>query len=65
MAIKKKSLTGAAASRRKEVDAKSSQNPGAKPEKPVKPAPVKKLAVAKLATAKLSTARLTVLRKLI
>jgi hypothetical protein len=65
MTIKKKSLIGAAASKRKEAGDLSDRKPGAKPEQREKSSPAKKLAVAKLATAKLSTARLTVLRKLI
>jgi hypothetical protein len=64
MAIKKKSLIGAAGSKPKEGDATRSQKPAAKPEQAAKSAQANKLAVAKLATAKLSTAKLTTLRKL-
>jgi hypothetical protein len=60
MAIKKKTLIGAAASQIREVEGASSK----KPEQPARMAASKKLAVAKLATAKLSTAKLTTLRKL-
>jgi hypothetical protein len=58
MAIKKKSLIGAATTTDKEADATS----GARTE--AKPAATRKLAVAKLATAKLSTAKLTTLKRL-
>jgi hypothetical protein len=60
MAIKKKSLIGAAASKPNEASGTS----GAKPEQPTKSAAAKKLAVAKLATAKLSTAKLALLRRI-
>jgi hypothetical protein len=60
MAIKKKTLIGAAASKGKEAEGANSN----KPEQPARLAASKKLAVAKLATAKLSTAKLTTLRKL-
>jgi hypothetical protein len=60
MAIQKKSLIGAAASKPKEADGTS----GRKPEQPAKSAAAKKLAVAKLATAKLATAKLRTLRRL-
>ena len=62
MAIKRKSLIGAATAKAKEAD--SGKKPEAQPTEPAKSATVKKLAVAKLATAKLSTAKLTVLRRL-
>jgi hypothetical protein len=65
MAIKKKSLIGAAGSKPKDGDATGSQKPRAKSEQSAKSAPAKKMAVAKLATAKLSTAKLTTLKKLI
>lgn len=64
IAIKKKSLIGAAASKPKEFEATTGVKPGAKSEQATKSAPAKKLAVAKLATAKLSTAKLTTLRRL-
>jgi hypothetical protein len=59
MAIKKKSLIGAATDKKAADDGsgKSAANPAP-------PAKGKKLAVAKVATAKLSTARLMTLRKL-
>lgn len=60
MAIKKKSLIGAAASKPNEAGGTS----GRKPEPPAKSTEAKKLAVAKLATAKLSMAKLTTLRRL-
>jgi hypothetical protein len=60
MAIKKKSLIGAAASKPNEAGGTS----GAKPEQPTKSVAAKKLAVAKLATAKLSTAKLALLRRI-
>jgi hypothetical protein len=60
MAIKKKSLTGAAASKPKEASGARDQ----KSEQPVRPAAAKKLAVAKLATAKLVTAKLALLRRI-
>jgi hypothetical protein len=61
MAIKKKSLIGAAATKKQEAEgAKAEANPTG----PAKPAATRKLAVAKLATAKLSTAKLTTLRRL-
>jgi hypothetical protein len=53
MAIKKKSLIGASASKPNEAGGTS----GAKPEQPTKSAAAKKLAVAKLATAKLALLR--------
>ena len=59
MAIKKKSLTGAAASKAKEASGARDK----KSEQTVKPA-AKKLAVAKLATAKLVTAKLALLRRI-
>jgi hypothetical protein len=58
MAIKKKSLIGATATKDKGADGTG----GAKAE--AKPATARKLAVAKLATAKLSTAKLTTLKRL-
>jgi hypothetical protein len=64
MAIKKKSLIGASATKNKEADATSGSKPGAKLTEPAKPATTRKLAVAKLATAKLSTAKLTMLKRL-
>lgn len=60
MAIKKKSLTGVAASKAKEASGAKDE----KSEQAVKPAATKKLAVAKLATAKLVTAKLALLRRI-
>jgi hypothetical protein len=60
MAIKKKTLIGAAASKLKEAEGANSKTP----EQPARLAAAKKLAVAKLATAKLSTAKLTTLKRL-
>jgi len=60
MAIKKKSLIGAAASKPKEAGGARNK----KSEQPVKTAAAKKLAVAKLATAKLVTAKLALLRRI-
>jgi hypothetical protein len=57
MAIKKKSLIGAAASKPNEASDKKS-------EQPAKRVAAKRLAVAKLATAKLSTAKLALLRRI-
>jgi hypothetical protein len=64
MAIKKKSLIGAAATKNREADGASGIKAGAKLTQPAKPATTRKLSVAKLATAKLSTAKLTTLRRL-
>jgi hypothetical protein len=58
MAIKKKSLMGAAAAEDKEAHGSNGAKAAAKP------ATARKLAVAKLATAKLSTAKLALLRKI-
>lgn len=58
MAIKKKSLIGATATKDKEADGTDGTKAAAKP------ATARKLAVAKLATAKLSTAKLTTLKRL-
>jgi hypothetical protein len=63
MAIKKKSLIGAGATRKQEAE-DTSTKASANPAGPTMPAQTKKLAVAKLATAKLSTAKLTTLRRL-
>ena len=60
MAMKKKTLVGAAASRLKEAAGDSSKKPG----QPAQTAETKRLAVAKLATAKLSTAKLMTLKRL-
>lgn len=60
MAIKKKSLIGAAVSKLKEADGTS----GRSPEQPARSTAAKKLAVARLATAKLSTAKLATLRRI-
>jgi len=60
MAIKKKSLIAALASKSNEASAAGDK----KSEKPAKSAAAKKLAVAKLATAKLSTAKLALLRRI-
>jgi hypothetical protein len=59
MAIKKKSLIGAAPSKHNEASGTDKKS-----EQPAKSAPAKKLAVAKLATAKLSTAKLALLRRI-
>jgi hypothetical protein len=64
MAIQKKSLVGAAASKLEATDRPSDSKPKAKPEQPTKPAAAKKLTVAKLATAKLSTAKLLAIRRI-
>jgi hypothetical protein len=63
MAIKKKSLIGAGATRNQEAEGTGTKA-GANSAGPTVPAKTKKLAVAKLATAKLSTAKLTTLRRL-
>jgi hypothetical protein len=60
MAMKKKTLVGAPASKVKEAESDG----GRKPQQPADSVASKKLAVAKLATAKLSTARLVTLKKL-
>jgi hypothetical protein len=60
MAIKKKSLIGAAASEPNEVSGTN----GSKLKPPAKSTEAKKLAVAKLATAKLSMAKLVALKRL-
>jgi hypothetical protein len=60
MAIKKKSLIRASASKRIEASGASDK----KSEQPAKSTAAKKLAVAKLATAKLSTAKLALLRRI-
>jgi hypothetical protein len=64
MAIKKKSLIGAAATKKQEAKGTSGTQAEVNPTGPAKPAATRKLAVAKLATAKLSTAKLTTLRRL-
>jgi hypothetical protein len=64
MAIKKKSLIGAAATKNQEAKGTSGTQAEVNPTGPAKPAATRKLAVAKLATAKLSTAKLTTLRRL-
>jgi hypothetical protein len=63
MAINKKSLIGAGATKNREAEGTSTKA-GANPAGPTAPAKPRKLAVAKLATAKLSTAKLTTLRRL-
>jgi hypothetical protein len=62
MAIKKKSLIGAASAKTKEADGTAGKKAGAKPVEPARLAAARKLAMAKLVTAKLSTARLTFLK---
>lgn len=62
MAIKKKSLKGAAKANPRPAEA-SGVDPAGKSEKPPEMILAKKLAMAKLATAKLSTARLVTAKK--
>jgi hypothetical protein len=64
MAIQKKSLIGAAATKNQKAEGATGTKAEANPTGPAKPAASRKLAVAKLATAKLSTAKLTTLRRL-
>jgi hypothetical protein len=61
MAIQKKSLIGAAASKPKAVEGTKSE---VNPEQSAKPGIARKLTVAKLATVKLATAKLVTLKRI-